>query len=324
MKNYSLSIYRISINKRLSKNERVYLSDYDGGKDLLIQLKEYFSTLKVETFTDDLSAIIKDEEESKISRILKKHDGSFELYTSEGSRYISGLIESGEFGTEENIINSNTGELKYRKKSVDAQMIPFFFMFHIPEHSHFGYLIIERIGNLGIYSTLVKSIQKFIGPSLEDNVVLKIDPFFVQEVLDRNLNVVSEAKKVILKGIHIKDLNLSKITENLVEDNDTQTDLVYRAARNCSIQIRKWLDKLNSSKSKQGLYTFKEVEYADVAFELKMGGKVRTVSIARINNLGTNVEVTDSVEIAPNGYPTYPSLLVEAQKILSYIKDEKE
>ena len=324
MKNYSLSIYRISINKRLNKSEKVCLSDYDNGKDLLVQLKEYFSTLMVETFTDAQTETINDEEENKISRILKKNDGTFELYTFKGSRYISGLIESGEFGTEENIINSNTGELKYRKKSVDAQMIPFFFMFNIPEHSKFGYLIIERIGNLGIYSTLVKSIQKFIGPTLEDNVVLKIEPFFVQEVLDRNLNVVSEAKKVILKGIHIRDLNLSKITENLVEDNDTQTDLVYRAARNCSIQIRKWLDKLNSSKNKQGLYTFKEVEYADVAFELKMGGKVKTVSIAKINNLGTNVEITDSVQIATNGYPTYQSLLAEAQKILSYIKDEKE
>ena len=324
MKNYSLSIYRISINKRLNKDEKLYLSDYDNGKDLLNQLREYFCSLKVETFTDDLSAIIKDEEERKISRILKRQDGSFELYASESSRYISGLIESGEFGTEENIINSNTGELKYRKSSVDAQMIPFFFMFYIPEHSHFGYLIIERIGNFGVFSTLVKSIQKFIGPNLDDNVVLKIEPFFIQEVLDRNLNVVSEAKKVILKCVRMKDLGLSLITENLVDDDDTQTDLVYRASRNSSIPIRKWLDKLNSSKNKQGIYTFKDVEYADVAFELKIGGKVKTVSIARINSLGTNIEVTDSVQIASNGYPTYQSLLTEAQNLLSYIKDEKE
>ena len=37
MKNYSLSIYRISIKKRLDKNDRVILSDYDYCNDLLFQ-----------------------------------------------------------------------------------------------------------------------------------------------------------------------------------------------------------------------------------------------------------------------------------------------
>ena len=43
MKNYSLSIYRISINKRLDKNDRVILSDYDYGNDLLSQLNEFLT-----------------------------------------------------------------------------------------------------------------------------------------------------------------------------------------------------------------------------------------------------------------------------------------
>ncbi len=34
MKNYSLSIYQITINKRFNKDEKVYLSDYDNGKDV--------------------------------------------------------------------------------------------------------------------------------------------------------------------------------------------------------------------------------------------------------------------------------------------------
>ncbi|MFK1872905.1 hypothetical protein ACIXIT_03340 [Bacteroides fragilis] len=128
MKNYSLSIYQITINKRFNKDEKVYLSDYDNGKDLFLQLKEVLETWKFENIQESSPTIIKDEEEKKISRILKHSDGTVELYSL--GRYISGIIESGEFGTEENIINSNTGELKYRKKAEDAQMIPFFF--HVP------------------------------------------------------------------------------------------------------------------------------------------------------------------------------------------------
>lgn len=322
MKNYSLSIYQITINKRFNKDEKVYLSDYENGSDLFLQLKEVLETWKFENIQESSPTIIKDEEEKKISRILKHSDGTFELYSL--GRYISGIIESGEFGTEENIINSNTGELKYRKKAEDAQMIPFFFIFHIPENSYYGYLIIERIGNIGIYSTLTKAIQKHISFQIQDNLVLKVEPFMIQEVLNQNLNIVSEAKKVILKGIRNQKLNLSQITENLITEDNVQADLVYKAPRNRFLQVRKWLDKLNASKNKKGGYTFQDIEYADVAFELKIGGNVRTISIARINGLGTYIEITNNITIGTNGYPTYNSLKAEAQKLLSYIKDEKK
>ena len=124
MKSYSLSIYRISINRRLNKDDKMCLSDYDNGKDLLFQLKDLFESWEIENNQTNSPLVIKDEDEKKISRILKHTNGAFEFHTL--GRYISGIIESGEFGTEENIINSNTGELQYRKKAEDAQMIPFF------------------------------------------------------------------------------------------------------------------------------------------------------------------------------------------------------
>ena len=98
MRNYSLSIYRISINKRLNKDERMYLSDYDNGKDLLAQVKELLDIWKFENIKEDSPTIAKDEDEKKISRILQNADGSFELHSL--GRCISGIIESGEFGTE--------------------------------------------------------------------------------------------------------------------------------------------------------------------------------------------------------------------------------
>ena len=315
-----MSIYRISINKRLNKDEKMYLSDYDNGKDLLAQVKELLDIWKFENIKEDSPTIAKDEDEKKISRILQNADGSFELHSL--GRCISGIIESGEFGTEENIINSNTGELKYRKRAEDAQMIPFFFLFNIPEHSYYGYLIIERIRNVGIYSILTKAIQKHIERKIHANLVLKIEPFMIQEVFNRNLSVISEAKKVILKRVYSQKLNLSQIAENLVEGDDVQTDVVYRAPRNRFLQVKQWIDKLNASRNKKGGYTFQNIEYADVAFELKIGGKVKTVSIAKINGLGTNLEITDNVELGANGYPTYNSLKTEAQRLLSFIRDE--
>ena len=105
MRNYSLSIYRISINKRLNKDEKIYLSDYNNGKDLLAQVKELLDIWKFEHVKANLPMIAKDEDEKKISRILQNPNGTFELHSL--GRCLSGIVESGEFGTEENIINSN-------------------------------------------------------------------------------------------------------------------------------------------------------------------------------------------------------------------------
>jgi len=320
MKNFSLSIYRISINRRLEKEEKLYLSDYDNGKDLFMQIKEFLETWQYEKIQEDTPTTVRDELEQKISRIAKNADGKFEFHTL--GRCLSGVIESGEYGTEENIINSTTGELKYRKKAEDAQMIPFFFMFHIPSDALYGYLVIERIGNIGIFSTLTKAIQSYISPRFEQQLVLKIEPFMIPEVFARNLNIISDAKKVILRGVRNRQLGLSQITENLVDDNDVQMDLVYKAPRNQFLNIRQWLEKLKSTGSKKGGYTFNDIEYADVAFELKIGDSTRTVSIARINGLGTYLDISDCVKRGSNGYPTYDSLQYEAKKLLSYIHDE--
>lgn len=317
MKNYTIGLYQISINERHHKDKKVILSDYNYGQDLLKQLKNLLESWE----NEEQKGLVKNEQEKKISRILKKDDGTYELYSL--GRYISGIIESGEFGTEENIINSITGELKYHKNADDAQMIPFFFIFYIPENSHKGYLLIERIGNIGIYSTLTKSIQNYIGPILEENLVLKIEPLMLKAVFDKNLNVVSDAKKIILKGVHYKDLNIQQISNNLIECEKVNTEITFSAPKNKYLSIKNWLNKLNSQKTETDRLVFQNFEYSDVAFELKIGGKTKTVSIARIYALGTYLEVTDSIEIGKNGYPTYKSLLNEAQILLSYIKDEE-
>lgn len=320
MKNYSLSIYRISINERLSKDDLLILSDYNNGQDLLQQLKEFFNINRNEISPKEAS-MIKDDVEKKISRIFKNSNGTYEYSTN--GRYISGIIESGEYGTVENIIDSTTGELKYKKQSVDAQMIPFFFMFNIPENSHYGYLVLERISNLGIYSTLINSIRKFLGKSIQDDVVLKVEPFFIQEILNHNLNVISDAKKIIVKGVNYKKIGLGNIVNNLTTDN-IQADIIFKAPRNGSIHIPDLFNMLRINNKKNNIYTFNNIEYADISFELKMGGKTKTITLGNITNLGTNIEMPKDIEIGSNGYPTYKSLLTEAQQLLSYIKDEKE
>lgn len=319
MKNYSLSIYRISINRRNSPSEKETLCDFDNGKDLIQILDGMFHSWERQTYKSQPS--YDGDDEKRICRIYKCPGGNFEYHNV--GRYISGIIESGEYGTEEPIIDSDTGDLKYLKGKDDAPMIPFYFLINIPANSKFGYLILERISNNGIFTLLSQAIQHFTGNIVSGGFVIRIEPFLVQEVFDQNMTYISDAKKIILRNVDYSKTILDKITQNLSAGGPANTDIVIKSGSQGYFNIG-WLGDYikKARKNKRNLYTFQNIECADVAFELKIGDKTRTVSVARLNGLGTNIEITHDLEFGKNGYPTFESLEHQAHILMSYIRDE--
>ncbi len=322
MKNYSLSIYRISINLRNDRNAKVILCDFDDKRDILAIIGSMLETWKTHNHKSRLYNDKESDEERRVSRI--RQDGRDRFYLNRLGRYLSGIIESGEYGTEESIIDSDTGYLKYMKGKNDAPMVPFYFMINIPENSPYGYLILERIGNIGIHTILTKAIREYAGKELGSNYVLNINPFMLKEVFEENMSVVSEAKKVILRGVSYGNLSLGRITDSLVNDTDVDADIVYKAGRDRVIDVRKWFNRLFENKRSSGTYVFENITCADIAFELKIGDKVRTVSIARIEGLGTNMDITYKVRYGSDGYPDFASIERQANILMSYIRDNDE
>lgn len=318
MKNYSLSIYRISISRRSNRSWEYHLCDFCNGKDFLVMMNEMLTSWQHEGYKSEVSRLT--DTDSRISRIKQLPDGTFARYLT--GRYLSGIIESGEYGTEESIIDSDTGELKYIKVKGDAPMVPFYFMFSVPENSRYGYLILERIGNVGISTLLARAISMRVWCDAGWNYVPHIEPFMIQEVYERNISLISDAKKVILRGVSNASATLREITGSLI-DEDVRGDMVFSAGRG-SLNIRSWLDMLNGRKTKGAPYSFKNIECVDVAFQLNIGGRSRTVSMGRIGNLGTSMEITGEVELGSDGYPTFDSINRQAQELLSYIKDEEQ
>jgi len=76
-------------------------------------------------------------------------------------RSISGIIESGEYGTEEEGIDINTGKSTFKKKKTEALLKPFYFQFYIPQNAIRAFLIVERIGVNGIMSILRNAILSY-------------------------------------------------------------------------------------------------------------------------------------------------------------------
>ena len=311
MNSFSFSVYRITINKYLKKKELENLSNFDNGKNLLGLIDTMFLSWKDEK---EVSPVVKDEKSKKVSRLKKDKNGDW-IYHFHQS-HIEGIIESGEYGTQEDIINVETGLSRYTKTTMDASLVPFYFMLYIEPNSNEGYLILERIGNIGILSIIDKEIRAFISPQLSQQYTLPIEPYLMPKVLEINLASSGGAKKVVLKGVKNNQFKNFVPSDGFSE---CTTEVSFIAPRNRFIQqFRNVIDALQN-KNDDDSYKINNVECKDVAFELDINGRRRTINVAKMTSIGMNVDITNNVELNAAGYPTYKSLSDEANVILSYL-----
>lgn len=325
-KNFNLTVYQISINIRREKEKKEVLSDFFGGNDLLNYIYDILKTWKysIKTLANPeqpkTPLLQKDTENERVFRIMKQDNQDQLFYYG---RYISGIIESGDYGTEENIVNILTGESSHTKKTTESVLFPFYFMFYIPENSNSGFLILERIGNNGIYSLLDKKLKEYIVPRISNECVLKIRPLVLNKLVEKHLQYINGgAKKIIFEKVVKEDLKVSKMTEGNIEDKQVDNvEIVYSAIRNHPFSISNWFNKIKRVENTV-FYVVADVQYKDISFEISVNGSNRKVSINDIAKLGTFMDVTDKVVLASNKYPTYFSIDKEAHFLVSYINEQ--
>ena len=144
MNTISLSVYSITLYKRFKNKDLENLSSFDHGKDFLNLVDQLFLSWK----QDVELALYNDEQAKKVSRLRRIGDDCWEYHRH--TTFIDGIIESGEYGTQEDIIEIKTGRSKYVKKKEDASLRPFYFMFYHKPNTEECFLLVERIGQNGI------------------------------------------------------------------------------------------------------------------------------------------------------------------------------
>lgn len=314
---YSLSIYSISINKRHKPEDYEYLDCFDGGKSLPEMIDKMFDRWHVERHLYEQPSF--GAEDTRVSRIKQDGNGGFMHYRI--GPCISGIIESGAYGTEESIIDHKTGNVRYQKKKDDAPMVPFYFCFYIPRHSRRGYLVLERIGNNGIFTMLRDVLIKEIGLQQTYSHVMKIEPFVVKSVLDDNISSMIGQNKVYLRGVKSTAFAAGVPMQGLVGQNSIDAEIVLSFRPGGTDAVRKLFKSLLGREDKRRLVV-DNIECQDVAFQVKIGDRDRKVSICNLNNIGTNLDITREIRIGPDGYPVFESLEKEANRLISFIKDD--
>lgn len=208
---FSLAVYAITIYTRGKKDDKQILSDFNNGQDFLEYMNSMISSWEQDnTRGDKYVPVSTNAQQGNAYRVSKKEDGTYHIYRR--GRYLSGIIESGDYGTQEEGVDVNTGEVKFQKGAAEALMKPFYYMFYVPENSIIGFLLVEKISNYGITTVLRHAIDNYYEKSpCQGYYTLKISPLSINALVQRKMKALRyEAKKIELRKVKKRILIFQK------------------------------------------------------------------------------------------------------------------
>lgn len=307
---HSLTIYKLSIAEQRKPDNKQILSDIKG-EDLL-NVTEAFIRDKLVT----QKGVEKSPSEQKVCRIGKDNSGVDQFYPI--GRSIYGIIESGEFGQEKEVVNVDDGSSQYTIKKNEAPLTPFFFYFYIPEDKPYGFLVLQKSGNNGIFTILTSIYREYLINHFPDAYKLSINPFALPLLVDKNLSFISEAKTITVQN-KSTDL-LDDIGLGVLNTEGATSEVIFRLGKNKFFDIKEWLPKFlnkKASDSPEKIY-YKE---GDVSMEVKMpDGGMRRLNIAELSSIGTSITLDKNIELDTKGFPKFESVRIVASDLIEYIK----
>lgn len=285
MENRVIEIHEFELYSTKERNQYVQLGHIQS-QDLYNVIKEKF----VE-FIDNLESDTRNNRIVSMGNEFENKERKITFQCNDQERIVSGKIFTGKYGVEENVVDTNKNVVHSIKKGQAVEK-PFYFMLCIPKTKDKGFLILERIGQIGIYQTFVALFHSFINhhfSNLGFNISYFVETSAIRKLIsDERYNSISISRNYLP----------ADIAERYgLERMDTQD---YVIELNIKARGGKKLGKLFSQKipamlenKKTEFFTCRE--FNDLGF-----GKDSTVKVkAAYKNSERTINLTDTMKIRP-------------------------
>lgn len=230
---------------------------------------------------------------------------------------ISGIFQTGTQGFESEIYNFTSKTVSHKRVKEEGDMLPFHFSIYIPQSSKKvdrlkGLILLSRFNTLGIRKFVIPDLQNHFAsayPGLKLNVER-----FVPEAL---LTAFLQNSKV--KTIRLIRSSLPKDFADKFSSADQKKVLdfecVIRPKRKTWFDDINWaLQALDKKFNPKAVLSLGEYTPDRVKIELVNGGKKRTVDLANLGRMSSNVSI-DHVKPGPNGFISAKDWLSEADEL---------
>ena len=300
MARYSLATYAIRVWSKDPDNRGwLQLGDFGDG-DLLKVLRRGIKSL--DAYSSDA--------DKKVLRMPK---------LSIRGRHLEGIIETGEYGYESDLLDIDTGDVSYHRQVTEAEMLPFYYLFELPEDTNEGIVVLQRFQQFGIRGLFGKALINWFNgeyPAYR----LSINPL-----------VPREAWAPFFEDGHVRAVRFIRydipadITDAYDEgghrEEEGYMELVLRARRGQSLPL---LDRLREAVSgRRDIHQVIEIpdfDYDDVKVEVSLGGSNRTVDLGKLHKTRSFFDITAQIEVGADGHPDFASVSSVARQLVADLR----
>lgn len=300
----------------VNEKEKRIASAKHKENDAFNILKIFLNNLKTEYSVDD--------DEKKMFRVGK-------CVIDEENRIICGIIQTGDYGYETELVDTGSGAVSYKRKTSDAEVMPFYFLIYGPKEKDEGCIILQEFKGFGIKTSLLKYMRACFC-SENENFVVNMPPL-VPEQLIQELFSKGEPKKLryIKFGINRDPADVGHDHK----EDEYNIELNISARRNKYFQIRdgicdsiskcKPLDEILShfyDKSKfDRVVELHDFDYDTVKLQLSINGKQKSIDLSNPYKLRPIHDITDEVEVGADQHPIFESIDKLAKDLLETYTD---
>lgn len=200
---------------------------------------------------------------------------------------IDGFISSGDYGYESIIRHVETGDATYAKDEMEAEQLPFYFMFHLPEtpedelyrEGERLVVILQQINRMGIKGQ-VKS--RFVDSVLSsDNSTVKFRPIYTKRIYEKLLESEYLTRiDIDVNKIPGDDERRSELIHGVDTGNTDSQTIVVKPDDDYADRLRGIVDRLKDEERDFAEVVSEEVE--EVRAKVKnSGGRIETIPLMK-------------------------------------------
>lgn len=298
MESVALSTYTIRVLAKES-SKPLQLARLGRGLDFLNILKEYLTERRDNIYNDDQQQMLISVERFKVE-----------------NRRISGILSKGNYGYTSSLLNIDTRQVSHLRQEIEAEMMPFYFIFAVPSDADEGVAAIQKTSNIGVKLILEYEFKDFIRNHYPE-FRIEMNSLVPEELLDRYLGQGRVTQIRLIKFGIPRDITDAVNLGH--EEHQGTTELIIKAERGKSLKVT---DRVRQSIEQEldvkKFIELKSFNYDKVKVQFLVNGKYRTVDLLDPENLRGDYDICGQIEMA-GGHPIFDSIDRAGNEIIKAI-----
>lgn len=300
----SLSSYTLRVRDK-STGKYILLDQINEEDDILEIFYSFLNHFLTNTANEDNT--------KKLFRVSQYQQTKNTEIGSTEYRLISGIVLTGSYGYESDIVNKNGNTITHHRTVEEAELLPFYFLVSIPRSKDEGIIILQSFKQYGIKKIFTENFDNYFRAERSEYKI-EINDLIPEKLLEQLLERGNITKLKYISFEQPVDIADAVDTVDHKENQNLKAELILSEKKGIisgvidSIKDRLPYKKGQKDDPLKKLIEITSFEYDTVKMEVSINGKYRNIDLCDLGNMRPTLNITDDVVFLNNGHPEFDSI----------------